>query len=65
MGMLPAIAVGLVRKPKESIASRLNTTDASDAAQAVIFEGSKNDAPALPEVLRTRAPQASVEVQTT
>ena len=40
-------------------------TDASGTVQAVIFEVSMNDAPALLGVLRARAPQASVEVKRT
>jgi phosphatidylglycerophosphate synthase len=65
LGVLPAIAVGLARKRERRHLFTIKYTDASDTVQAVIFEVSKKDAPALLEVLRARAPQASVEVKMT
>jgi hypothetical protein len=56
LGLLPAIAVGLVRKRERRHLFTSKYTDASDTVQAVIFEVSKKDAPALLEVLRARAP---------
>jgi hypothetical protein len=58
LGVLPAVAVSLVkrRERKHFIAIRFN--DSSGVPQAAIFEVAKHDPPALLEVLRARSPQA-------
>jgi len=65
LGVLPTIAVGLARKRERRHLVTIKYTDASGTVQAVIFEVSMNDAPALLVVLRARAPQASVEAKRT
>jgi CDP-diacylglycerol--glycerol-3-phosphate 3-phosphatidyltransferase len=58
LGVLPAVAVSLVkrRERKHFIAIRFN--DSLGVPQATIFEVAKHDPPALLEVLRARSPQA-------
>ena len=58
LGVLPAIAVGLVKRRERRHFFTIKFTDSSDVPQAAIFEVPKGDPPGLLAILRARAPQA-------
>jgi phosphatidylglycerophosphate synthase len=58
LGVLPAVAVGLVKRRERKHFFSIKFTDSSDVIHAVIFEVPKGDPPGLLEILRARAPQA-------
>jgi hypothetical protein len=58
LGVLPAVAVGLVKRRERKHFLTLRFTDSVGVAQAAVFEVAKNDPPALLAILRARAPQA-------
>ena len=58
LGVLPAIAVGLVKRRERKHFFSIKFVDASNVTQAVIFEVPKNDPPGLLAILNARAPQA-------
>jgi phosphatidylglycerophosphate synthase len=58
LGVLPAVAVGLVKRRERKHFFTFKFTDSSGVAQAAIFEVPKNDPPGLLAVLNARAPQA-------
>ncbi len=58
LGVLPAIAVGLVKRRERKHFFTIKFTDSSDVVQAVIFEVPKNDPPGLLAILRARSPRA-------
>jgi hypothetical protein len=58
LGVLPAIAVGLVRKRERRHFFSFKFTDSSNVTQAVIFEVPKSDPPGLLAILNARAPQS-------
>jgi phosphatidylglycerophosphate synthase len=58
IGVLPAIAVSLVKRRERKHYFTINFNDSSGAAQVAIFEVPKQDPPALLATLRSRSPQA-------
>jgi hypothetical protein len=58
IGVLPAIAVSLVKRRERKHYFTINFNDSSGAAQVAIFEVPKQDPPALLATLRSRCPQA-------
>jgi CDP-diacylglycerol--glycerol-3-phosphate 3-phosphatidyltransferase len=58
LGVLPAVAVGLVKRRERKHFIAIRFSDSLGVPQAVIFEVAKHDPPALLEILRARAPQA-------
>jgi phosphatidylglycerophosphate synthase len=58
LGVLPAIAVGLLKSRERRHFLSIRYVDSADVAQAAVFEVAKSDPPALLAVLRARAPQA-------
>ena len=58
LGVLPAIAVGLLKSRERRHFLTIRYVDSADVAQAAVFEVAKSDPPALLAVLRARAPQA-------
>ena len=57
LGVLPAIAVGLLKSRERKHFLTIRFTDSTGVAQAAIFEVAKNDPPALLAILHARAPQ--------
>lgn len=57
IGVLPAIAVGLVKQRERKHFMSISYTDSSNALQVVIFEIPKNYPPTLIAILRARTPQ--------
>ena len=57
LGVLPAIAVGLVRHRQRRHFFRISYHDERNVSQVVIFEVSKHTPRSLEAVLETRAPQ--------
>ena len=57
LGVLPAIAVGLLKSRERKHFITIRFTDSAGVAQAAVFEVAKNDPPALLAMLRARAPQ--------
>ena len=55
LGVLPAIAVGLIRKRERRHLFAISFTDASGAVQTVLFEVAKDDSQVLLQILRARA----------
>ena len=58
IGVLPAIAVSLVKRRGRKHYFTIEFNDLSGAAQVAIFEVPKRDPPALLATLRSRSPQA-------
>jgi hypothetical protein len=58
MGVLPTIAVALVKRRERKHFFTITYTDASNGAQVAIFEVPKGEPPALLAILRARAAQA-------
>jgi phosphatidylglycerophosphate synthase len=58
IGVLPAIAVSLVKRRERKHYFTINFNDPSGTAQVAIFEVPKQDPPALLATLRSRSPQA-------
>jgi phosphatidylglycerophosphate synthase len=58
LGVLPAVAVGLVKRRERRHFFTIKFTDSSDVPQAAIFEVPKGDPPGLLAILRARAPRA-------
>jgi len=58
LGVLPAIAVSLVKRRERKHFLTIRYVDPANVAQAVVFEIAKNDPPGLLAILRARAPQA-------
>jgi len=58
LGVLPAIAVGLVAKRRRKHFFTISYTDAQDVTQVMIFEVPRADSSALLAILRARAAQA-------
>jgi phosphatidylglycerophosphate synthase len=58
LGVLPAVAVGLVKRRERKHFFTFKFTNSSGVAQAAIFEVPKNDPPGLLAILNARAPQA-------
>jgi hypothetical protein len=58
IGVLPAIAVSLVKRRERKHYFTIDFNDSSGAAQVAIFEVPKQDPPALLATLRSRSPQA-------
>jgi hypothetical protein len=58
IGVLPAIAVSLVKRRERKHYFTISFNDSSGAAQVAIFEVPKQDRPALLATLRARSPQA-------
>jgi CDP-diacylglycerol--glycerol-3-phosphate 3-phosphatidyltransferase len=58
LGVLPAIAVGLLKSRERRHFLTIRYVDSADVAQAAVFEVAKSDPTALLAVLRARAPQA-------
>lgn len=61
LGVLPAIAVGLVKARQRKHFFRITYRDSGAANQVALFEVSKQMSPALAAVLHARAPQSCVE----
>jgi hypothetical protein len=57
LGVLPAIAVGLVKRRQRRHFLRISYHDESSAAQVAIFEVSKETPPTLLAILEVRSPQ--------
>jgi hypothetical protein len=57
LGVLPAIAVGLVKKRQRRHFFRISYRDDSDALRVVLFEVPKQMPPVLEAILRAKAPQ--------
>jgi hypothetical protein len=57
LGVLPAIAVGLLKSRERKHFLTLRFIDSAGVAQAAIFEVAKNDPPALLAILHARASQ--------
>jgi hypothetical protein len=57
LGVLPAVAVSLVKRRERKHFFTITYKDSTDAVQVAIFEVSKGDPPGLLAVLRARAPQ--------
>lgn len=58
LGVLPAIAVGLIKQRRHSHFFRISYRDENKVPQVVIFEVSKHVPPTFQAVLASRAPQA-------
>jgi phosphatidylglycerophosphate synthase len=58
LGVLPAVAVGLVKRRERKHFLTLRFSDSAGVAQAAVFEVAKNDPPVLLAILHARAPQA-------
>jgi CDP-diacylglycerol--glycerol-3-phosphate 3-phosphatidyltransferase len=58
LGVLPAIAVGLLKSRERRHFLTIRYVDSADVAQAAVFEVAKSDPMTLLAVLRARAPQA-------
>jgi hypothetical protein len=58
LGVLPAIAVGLLKSRERRHFLAIRYADSADVAQAAVFEVAKSDPMTLLAVLRARAPQA-------
>jgi hypothetical protein len=58
LGVLPAVAISLVKRRERKHFFTIRFTDPSDVPQAAIFEVPKGDPPGLLAILRARAPQA-------
>ncbi|HEY0796089.1 MAG TPA: hypothetical protein VGD64_09950 [Acidisarcina sp.] len=58
LGVLPAIAVGLVKRRERKHLISISFSDDANVAQTAIFEVAKHDPPSLVAILRARAPQA-------
>jgi phosphatidylglycerophosphate synthase len=58
LGVLPAVAVGLVKRRERKHFFSIKFIDSSNVVQAAIFEVPKRDPPGLLAILRARAPQA-------
>jgi hypothetical protein len=58
IGVLPAIAVSLVKRRERKHYFTINFNDSSGVDQVTIFEVPKQDPPALLATLRSRSPQA-------
>jgi hypothetical protein len=58
LGVLPAIAVSLVKRRERKHFFSIKFTDSAGVVQAVIFEVPKNDPPGLLAILRARSPPA-------
>jgi hypothetical protein len=58
LGVLPAIAIGLVKKRQRRHFFRISFRDENDAIQVAVFEISKNTPRTLLPILQSRAPQA-------
>jgi hypothetical protein len=61
LGVLPAIAVGLVKARQRKHFLRITYRDSGSAEQVALFEVSKQMAPTLLAVLHARAPQSCFE----
>lgn len=61
LGVLPAIAVGLVKARQHKHFFRITYRDSGTANQVAVFEVSKQMSPALAAVLYARAPLGCVE----
>lgn len=57
LGVLAAIAVGLVKKRQQKHFVRISYRDAGDMSQVAVFEVSKKMPRTLMAILQTRAPQ--------
>lgn len=57
LGVLPAIAVGLVKKRQQKHFVRISYRDTGDMSQVAVFEVSKKMPRTLMAILQTRAPQ--------
>jgi hypothetical protein len=57
LGVLPAIAVGLVKKRQRRHYFRISYRDENGVVQVVVFEVPKNMPRTLLPILQTRAPQ--------
>ncbi len=57
LGVLPAIAVGLIKQRRHRHVFRISYRDESKASQVVIFEVPKHMAPTFQAVLAARTPQ--------
>jgi phosphatidylglycerophosphate synthase len=57
LGVLPAVAVGLVKRRERKHFFSISYTDSSEVIQVAIFEVGKRDQPALLQILRARDPQ--------
>jgi hypothetical protein len=57
LGVLPAIAVGMVKKRQRRHFFRISYLDESDVVQVAVFEVPKNMPRTLLPILQTRAPQ--------
>ena len=57
LGVLPAIAVGLVKKRQRRHFFRISYRDNGDALRVVLFEVPKKMPPVLEAILRAKAPQ--------
>ena len=64
LGVLPAVAVSLVKRRERKHFFTITYKDSTDAVQVAIFEVSKGDPPGLLAVLRARAPQVCKPYQT-
>jgi CDP-diacylglycerol--glycerol-3-phosphate 3-phosphatidyltransferase len=58
LGVLPAVAISLVKRRERRHFFTIRFTDSSGVPQAAIFEVAKRDPPGLLAILRARAPQA-------
>ncbi len=65
LGVLPAIAVGLVRKRQRRHFFQISFHDESNSGQVAVFEVSKHMPQTLLAVLQTRAPQGCKASYTT
>ena len=59
LGVLPAIAVGLLAARQRTYTFSINYEDSSAAVQVAIFDVAKRDQPAILQLLRARDPQIS------
>jgi phosphatidylglycerophosphate synthase len=57
LGVLPAVAVGLVKRRERRHFFSISYTDSSEVIQVAMFEIGKRDQPALLQILRARDPQ--------
>lgn len=64
LGVLPAVAIGLLKRRERKHFFRITFRDESHLSQVIIFEVSKQMPPTLLAVLRTRAPQVCRAVYT-
>jgi hypothetical protein len=63
LGVLPAIAVGLVKKRQRRHFFQINYRDDNSVSQVAIFEVAKRMPPSLLAILQTRAPQGCMPRQ--